>query len=283
MRRIGLAVLATAAALTLTACGDDDDDGGGASKEPATFAVTATGTGKAQPKVAAPASIPSGLVRMTFTNKGDKQRDAQLIHVTEGHTAAEVVKVTSAEDAPIPSWLQGGGGVGQTAPNATSTVTQVLEPGSWVLLVEADEENSKPVARELTVKDDGNDLTLPATDAKVTASEYTFAATGLKPGRNLITFENAGKQLHHMIAFPVNKGATEAQVRAAFASEEEPKGPPPVDFEKFASTAVIDGGQAQVTTVSLTAGRNVLLCFIPDRAGGPPHVAKGMLKIVEVK
>jgi hypothetical protein len=29
-------------------------------------------------------------------------------------------------------------------------------------------------------------------------------------------------------------------------------------------------------------GRNVMVCFIQDRAGGSPHVAQGMLKEVSV-
>jgi len=48
------------------------------------------------------------------------------------------------------------------------------------------------------------------------------------------------------------------------------------------STPVLDGGVAQVTDLELKKGKNVLLCFISDRAGGPPHVAKGMIAEVDI-
>ena len=50
-----------------------------------------------------------------------------------------------------------------------------------------------------------------------------------------------------------------------------------------AETAVIDGGEAQLTEVDLSPGSYALLCFIPDRAGGPPRVAKGMISEAKVR
>ncbi|MDQ4129751.1 MAG: hypothetical protein M3133_01975 [Actinomycetota bacterium] len=39
---------------------------------------------------------------------------------------------------------------------------------------------------------------------------------------------------------------------------------------------MIDGGVKQLVKLDLAKGSYALLCFSPDRAGGPPHVAKGM-------
>jgi hypothetical protein len=38
----------------------------------------------------------------------------------------------------------------------------------------------------------------------------------------------------------------------------------------------------QSVELDLKPGRYVLLCFVPDREGGPPHVAKGMISDAEV-
>ncbi len=54
------------------------------------------------------------------------------------------------------------------------------------------------------------------------------------------------------------------------------------DFMNTRSTSVLDGGESLVTDLDLKKGKNVLLCFISDRAGGPPHVAKGMVAEVDI-
>ena len=65
--------------------------------------------------------------------------------------------------------------------------------------------------------------------------------------------------------------------------EEEASGPPPVDFEGGAGTAVLEGGMKQVAELELKRGKYALVCFISDRKGGPPHVAKGMVAEAAVR
>ena len=130
---------------------------------------------------------------------------------------------------------------------------------------------------EIEVTGEAKTAELPKTDAKVTAGEYEFSASGLKAGTNEVEFDNAGKELHHLIAFPYARGTTLAKVKKAFKQEGEPSGPPPVDFENGVGTAVLEGGDKQVVPLELKAGKYALVCFISDRKGGPPHVAKGMI------
>lgn len=83
----------------------------------------------------------------------------------------------------------------------------------------------------------------------------------------------------------INDGETIADVKGKefFMTEGgPPSGPPPVDFEGGFGTAVLDGGAKEVADVELKAGRYAFVCFIPDRAGGPPHIAKGMLQEIEI-
>jgi len=293
-----LALLAVAALFLLAACGDDDssDDGGGSaggsaeSSEAAAVTFTTTEPSKGEVMIDAPATIDAGVVDITLDNSGKGPHDAQLVRVEGNQTAADVIaKVVDNEDgAPIPAWLRGGGGVGTVAPGQTATVTEVLEPGTYYVVdTESSGENGPSNAKQGGVAkfevtgDGGGDL--PETDATITADEYSFTSEGVKPGRNRLTFANAGKELHHIIAFPINKGATLADATKAFASEEPPEGPPPVDFESFQGTAVLDGGKEQVTELDLKKGKYVLVCFIADRKGGPPHVAKGMISELDVQ
>jgi hypothetical protein len=292
-KRFSALIAAGALCLVPAACGDDDDSSSGGSPEASeTAAVTFETTEPSKGKVAidAPQSIEAGVVSITLKNSGKGLHDAQIVRVEGDRTADEVISnsVDSEEGAPIPAWIAGGGGIGTVAPGESRTVTQVLEPGTYYALdSESAEGSEKPNARkggvakfEVTGEGGGE---LPATDAKVTAKDYSFTTTGIKPGTNRLTFENTGKELHHLLALPINEGATFADVQKFLQSDEEPDGPPPIDFENNVGTAVIDGGEAQVTELAFKKGKYALVCFINDRKGGPPHVAMGMINELDVR
>lgn len=48
-----------------------------------------------------------------------------------------------------------------------------------------------------------------------------------------------------MIAFPYLEGATLADVKQVFMQEGEPAGPPPLDFEGIAGSAVLEGARSR--------------------------------------
>lgn len=289
-----LAALAVAGLCALSACGDDDDStaGGSASDTAEAAAVTFTTTEPAKGRVAidGPSSIDAGLVDITLRNSTKGPHDAQLVRVAGDQTARQVIDkvIDTEEGAPTPDWAHAGGGVGSVEGGASGTVTQVLLPGTYYVVdTESGEGEGPPNARkggiakfEVAGSEGGE---LPATDATITTDEYSFDPAGIKPGKNRLTFENAGNELHHVIAFPMREGAKFSEVTKLFASEREPKGPPPVDFERFESTAVLDGGEEQVTEMDFKRGKYALVCFVADRAGGPPHVAKGMVAELDVR
>lgn len=115
--------------------------------------------------------------------------------------------------------------------------------------------------------------------------EYAFTATGLTGGSpQQVRVENIGKEPHFVEAVPLQPGKTLADVRAFFKpGNEEPQGPPPVDFEKGKQSALLDGGGSQVIRFELATGAYAFLCFVADRAGGPQHIEKGMISEVNVK
>lgn len=295
LRRFLALLAAGVLCLVPAACGDDDSSSGGGSSESAeatkvTFKTTETPDGKV--KVSGPRTIQAGVVELTFQNAGKQPHDAQILRVEGDHSAKETIQSTidSDEGDPIPDWITDGAGVGTTPPGQTVTVTQVLEPGTYYLFdteTSGGEGEGKPNALnggqaefEVTGEASGE---LPSTDATITAEDYSFESSGIKPGSNRVTFANDGEQLHHLIAFPIKEGVAFEEVKKLFASNEEPKGPPPVDFENGLSTAVIDGGQSQVTDLQFKQGKYALVCFITDRKGGPPHVAMGMISELDVK
>ena len=295
-----------AGALALGACGDDDDDNGGgggggdtAAAKPQKLAITVSEQGKDQFTLTAPKSVKAGVVEISLQTPAGQRttHDAQFIRVEGNHTIDEVLKFISEEGAPTPPWLFAAGGVGQTKSGESGTATQELTPGKYFILDtgEPEGDNVKSYAEtgataELQVTGPAGAAKLPKAGAKVTAKDgkargaYTFTASGLTAGKTRIEFDNAGKELHHLIAFPFRKGATLADVKKAFMEERgESSGPPPLDFEAGAGTAVLEGGTKQVTTLELKRGKYALVCFISDRKGGKPHVAKGMLVETQVE
>ena len=274
MLRPALAASMLAAAMTFAACGDDDDDGNGGDS-PASLSITADDQG-----ISAPESVEAGLTTITLENTGKDDHEAQLIRIDEGHTHEDVLELLTGESSQIPDWFTGGGGVGTAEPGQTRTATQVLEPGNYAIV---DTGAEKPQSAPFEVTGEPADAELPEAQGEVTASEYTFDASGLQSGSNPILFANSGKELHHLIASPVKADATPAKVLKFFETDEKSPDPFTEGEEGDIETAVLDSGQSQVVELELASGKYAFMCFIPDRAGGPPHAAKGMITIEEVQ
>ena len=278
--RVGLA-FASAAVLGLAtagfaACGGDED-------ETQSVTLTASGSGK-DVTIQAPASADPGLAEITVDNGTDSPVDAQLIRVTGEHTPAEVAEsiVPVLDGEPFPDWLFAGGGIGTVGPNATDTVTENLEPGTYyVVNTQADGPPDPKSLPAFEVAGEVSEDELPEADATVQAIDYGFEATGLESGENEITFENAGAQPHHILSAPLVEGTS---VKAAKAFLLNGEGEPVVERQGSDSTAALEGGDSQNATLTLAEpGEYVLYCFVGDRQGGPPHVVKGMVDKVVVE
>lgn len=248
-------------------------------QRPAALTITETEAGKRLSVVISGDKRP-GVTEITFRNQGKKPHSAQLIGVRGMHSAADPKRVFAAtsDGKPIPDWFRAAGDVGTTGPGETSTVTQELGSGTYYVVDDEDDDNIDTGGlTKLEISGDRSGGSLSASGAKVTAIDYGFKTSGLKAGRNTVLFDNTGKEPHHVVAAPINPGKTIADVRKAVQSEQQPEGPPPADFENGVSTSVIDGGRKLAAELELKRGKYALLCFIADRDGGPPHVAKGMV------
>ena len=304
MRRItwGVAVLAAAVAgLGLVACGDDSDSsssgapppGGSAAPETSvssgssgTLTVTASEPAEGKYAFDVPAEIEGGTVQITLNNTGAEGHEIGFARVSEGTTAQQFADdvLQSPDGSPLPDYLLGApGGVGGTAPGASANSTISLDEGTYVYFCTLGDPSHylNGMLGEVTVKGTANTDPLPQTTAEVDASEYKFDVTGLKAGDNTFTFVNKGNQFHHLIAVPMVPGATIDDVKAAFASDQEPENSP-IDFSKEQDLAVTGPGQAQVVTFHLDQGSYVFLCFLNDKTGESPPSAKGMLQQVDI-
>lgn len=274
-----LALSAPVAVLcVLAGCGQG---GSSAESEPLDLELTESG-GKASYS-GAPREVPAGLARISLKNEGKGPHDAQLVRVDGERSIQEVVQVIagSQQGGPIPEWLHPAGGVGTAGPGQTATAVQPLEEGTHHILDTSSQDPSKGAQTTFEVTGGGGDVEPPDAPATVTASEYKFETSGLKPGQNRVRFENAGQEPHHVIMGPIKRGKTIDDVRE-FARTEKGEDPLEGD-EKFVGTSVLEGGMSQVVDFKLQKGKYAALCFITDRKGGPPHVAKGMVMEVDVQ
>lgn len=266
-------LIALVAATALVACGDSED-----AQE---LSFTIESKGKAT-TVTAPETAESGLAEITLTNDSDAEADLQLIRVEGDRTPEEVVeglgKAIQGEE--FPDWFFAAGGIGSLAAGETATVEQVLQPGDYYAFNTSGGPPDAKTAGVTEVSGEESDAEVEEGDGTVEAAEYVFNAETLPSGDAEIVFDNIGAQPHHLIASPIKGDATAEEVEKAFKAE---KGPPPLEEKGTKSTAVIEGGEAQVVTLDLEPGRYALYCFITDREGGPPHVYKGMVDEVEVE
>ena len=288
-----IALIAGALVLSLAACGGDDDDSASsepaAPQKPTALSLTATEQGDRMSLKLSGEPKP-GPATIKFTNEGKAEHEAQMLRIEGDHSQKEMLAALegTGNGEPIPEWLRAAGGPGPIKPGSSTSVDVTLEPGTYYALDTGSTEGEgegKPyyalgALTRFEVSGEKAGGKLPDAQATVSAQEYSFDAKGLKAGPNKIAFDNVGAEPHHMIAAPMAPGATLADVKKFFRTE---KGRPPLNFEEIAGTSVIDGGTVENVELELKSGKYALLCFISDRAGGPPHVAKGMISEATVE
>jgi hypothetical protein len=271
----GLTAIVAVLAVGVGGCGGDDDDDDGAERaQPARLAISLKTSGD-EARFTLPDSIPAGLTRIEFTTDLEEDPTAQFLRYDGERTADEVAQAGEAwggEGGELPDWLHLAGGAGTAAPGATTVVTQELAAGNYYVF-----DLSTETIAPLRVTGEGDAGELPEPSGVITMREYTFEAKGLDEGRNRVLVENAGDEPHLVSASRLKPGATIDDVRRSVEEEGEEESEPPVEDEGAFLTSITDGGVRQVAELELQAGRYALICFVPDRAGGPPHVARGMI------
>jgi hypothetical protein len=113
----------------------------------------------------------------------------------------------------------------------------------------------------------------------ITATDFAFAAPDAIPaGLVTIRMTNHGQEPHHGQLLRLNEGVTFDDLATALADEGD--GALRLVTAEGGPGATDPHGTSQVT-VDLTPGQYALACFISG-ADGIPHLAKGMLKPLEV-
>ena len=265
------APLTVVVALASIGCGKDESP-----EVTRTLRVSVDELSRDRARYSAPRSVSAGLVRITLVNKGREPHKAQLVRIQGDHSIAEARRARR----PFPRWLYTEGGVGITEPGETDSVVQRLDPGNYYITGNYGE---KGRVAPLRVVGEKSSAELPSASGSIVMNEYSFTASGLKAGTSSVTLANDGFEPHHAVVAPVQRGGSVTRLRRFLRGE----GPIPVgkivDLDAAAETSVIERGQKQNVRLRLRPGKYALLCFVPDRKGGPAHVVKGMVDEVTVR
>jgi hypothetical protein len=280
---VPVALAALVAVLVIAGCG-----GSSGSDEPTVLKIGVSEQGK-EASFELPKSAEGGLVEVKLTNEGKAPHGVQFVRFTEGHTEQEVLKELGGESEKTPDWIRGEGGIGAVGPGETGSATLNLEEGDFVVVDAASFGEGGPPATAPLKVTEGEEGDLPDTEGTVTAEEaghdkYAWDISGLKAGKDEVTFNSEGDEaLHLIIAVPVKgKAPSVDQIKKDLAKE---SGPPPsyVEFEKAQSTAILDGGKSQTTTLDLKKGEYIFFCPLTDRDGGKSHDQEGLLAVENVE
>lgn len=278
------------------ACGDDDDpveEGSVGTPAPAEEPAGDGGEGTSLDVTVTdegieglPETITGGAVEVTADYQGsDDYFELNMIEVTEGTTAEQFAEEFAVvfEGGPFPDFVaETGASVGGPA-GAPVTSTILLPAGSYIAFVEGpsgDGEQAAILATEVEVTE-GEVTELPETDGEIASRDYGFDVSGIT-GPGTFTFTNEGPdQFHHgvIVDFGTNSPEVAEQAIEPLLNSEEDAPPPDIeglDMEQvnfdFAGAPVFGPGSGGTFEAEFQEGNTyALVCFISDRAGGPPH------------
>ena len=172
--------------------------------------------------------------RRSSTPSGAERDAIDLAEPRQTEDADEVIAQVTDDSKPVPTWAGTTNitGVGSTAPGQSNSAIVELTPNAEYLYFCTESTDSgtsratNGMSGTFTTGDDSGATMPDDADATVVATEYHFRIDGLHAGHNTVEFTNSGKMIHHVGIIPLMPGKTLDDVKAMFASESEPQGPP---------------------------------------------------------
>ena len=227
----------------------------------------------------APDTIPAGRTTFRLVNQGKELHHASLVWLGDGKTIADfgaALQAAMKNHGPPPAWASFAGGPNAVTPGDTASATQLLEPGSYVLVcwiptIDGTPHTMKGMMRAIVVIGAATarpaEPAEPAPDVVVTLNDYDFQfARPLTAGRRTIRVENAGPQAHEIVITALPSGKT-LQDFVAWEKGGE-KGPLPTG-RWLGGVATLDAGAHAQFTATFQPGNYLLLWLLARREGRP--------------
>jgi hypothetical protein len=234
-------------------------------------------------------------------NKGTDVHYGHIVRLDDGRTPQDLVGAYAEAirtSAPRPAWVKRFGGPGGTAPGDSSSVTQRLEPGSYVWICPVEDSTGTPHFTKGEVKPfvvygvDANAVAsaaAPPSDAAIRLVDFAFTVdSSLKAGQHTIRVENGGAEPHDLNVMKLAPGVTIANIQAWLnperARRDDNKPPPPIESmgSPVGGVAAMSPGMSAYIKMNLTPGGYVVFCMVtaPD---GRSHIEHGMIQQLKVE
>lgn len=257
-------------------------------------------------RIEAPERMPAGRTLIVEENELEGPGHAFVLRIPDDVSEAEIAQTlagkSAAEETPEWFWRADFIGNGDYALIERPALSLVdLEPGRY--LVGDPFRSPREYARFLVTapKFDLEPLR-PDPDADISARLYEMTIElpeEISAGRRVWAIENTGALLHEIAIFPVPDSATKEQVVSAVSAElaVEFGGDPVTAREAIAAlgadwdgwtsgdsvgVGVLSPQRVAWTQFDLQPGTYGAVCFVPDPAGGKPHLMQGMTTVFTV-
>ncbi|MBM3934255.1 MAG: hypothetical protein FJ319_08140 [SAR202 cluster bacterium] len=203
-----------------------------------------------------------------------------MLKMDEGKTTADLIAAMQATTTP--EWLTATGGPGVAMPAGVSNATIEMEEGNYVLICVIPDAQGVPhiakgMMKTLTVAGaQAEKVEEPEADITVDVKDFSFALSkAVTTGSHVFRTNNEGEQDHEAVLVQLMPGKTVEDFLGAFEPG-APPGPPPGVF--VGGMQAMADGMHGYFRADIVPGNFVLLCFVPDEAGGAPHFALGMVE-----
>jgi len=250
----------------------------------------------------APDTIPAGWTTLRMANRGQEIHYGHIVRLDPGKTVQELVEAYAEAirtSGPRPKWVTRFGGPGGAFPGDSSSVTQYLEPGSYVWICPIEDNSGTPHFSKGEFKPfviragDGvvaESAARPEASLVVRLMDFSFALDSVVPaGRHTVRVENAGMEPHDLVVLKLAPGTTVADLMAVMNPERarrpgqaaEPPPPPESLPTGAGGIAAIAPGMESFFEANLSPGEYVLVCMAtaPD---GRSHIEHGMIKQIRI-
>ncbi|MEO7997541.1 MAG: hypothetical protein ABI852_08855 [Gemmatimonadaceae bacterium] len=289
--------IALAAALVaLTACSGDKAAKAAADSTAAAAVAAAAAVPTTPPVITitakdfayeSPDTATGGMVTIKLVNQGPSMHHVQLIHLTDGKTAADLEAGLKASKpgSPPPPWAVPVAGPNSPVPGGESSITEQLEVGNYAVICFIPDAAGVPhfmkgMIRPLTVVAAKTaSAPAPTADVNVKLTDFAFEITpALTAGKHIIKIENAAEQPHEMLIAMLAPGKKPSDLVAWVGKQ---VGPPP--GKPLGGISGMAKGGVVYLSVDLEPGEYGVFCFLDDVKDGKMHVEHGMLKQISVK
>lgn len=231
-----------------------------------------------------PRTLPAGVYDVRLRNDGPEYHSLDLVHLDDpAMTNDEFVGAFAAQKT---AGLSAIGGPNAVPVGKSATVTVRLDPGVYVVMCPIPGADGLPhvmkgMLSRLRVTGTG---TVPKPTATVTVElqEYGFAGDVAALGRaDLVAVHNRGGAFHELTIVPMPPGTTREQFDAWAMGQGDPNA-----FTTDGGVAPLGPGATawlDLRAHPLAKGRYLIACFIPTTDDQQPHMAKGMIREINVE